>query len=129
MCKFPLNITILLLTVLLLLFSCRRHRSYEDGELCSDAKSNIEEVQDTSTIQEQYEGLEIPSMNTDSIAGQILKRESYTACYNSNTLAPNWVAWVLTAQSASGEVEKKIWYDDNGNARGIANFSPDMVKG
>lgn len=120
---------ICLLVTVLLLFSCRRHRAFEDGELYPDATSQIEEVQDSSTIQELYESLEIPSMNTDSISGQILKRESYTACYNPNTLAPNWVAWVLTAQSACGDVEKKIWFDDNGNARGIANFSPDMVKG
>ena len=128
MCKTTLHITILLLTVLLL-FSCRRHRPFEEDELRSDTTYQIEEIQDSLSYIEQYDGLEIPSMKADSIAGQILKRVAYTACYNPNTLAPNWVAWVLTAESASGEVEKKIWYDDNGNARGIANFSPDMIKG
>lgn len=114
---------------ILLLMSCRRHRSYEDDNLHIDTTSTVEEVQDSSIIQVPLTGLEIPAINDDAVPGQILKREVYTTCYNHDTRCPNWVAWVLTREKAQGTTEKKIWYDENGCAIGISDFAEDMVRG
>ena len=122
------SLHILLLMAILLLMSCRRHRSYEDDNLHIDTTSTVEEVQDSSIIQVPLTGLEIPAINDDAVPGQILKREVYTTCYNHDTRCPNWVAWALTREKAQGTTEKKIWYDDNGNAIGIADFNTDMVR-
>lgn len=126
MSKYWLHI--LLLMAILLLMSCRRHRSYEDDNLHIDTTSTVEEVQDSSIIQVPLTGLEIPAINDDAVPGKILKRDAYTTCYNHDTRCPNWVAWVLTREKAQGTTEKKIWYDENGNAIGITCFNTDMVR-
>lgn len=119
------SLHIALLAISLLSAACHRHRPLEDDvESLSDSVATIEQA----TNDAKYVDLEIPFIVRDSL-NQILRRERYTVSYNRETLNPNWVAWVLTRESAQGEVEKKIWFDDKGNAQGIVNFKPDMVKG
>lgn len=105
--------------------SCKPHR---ERRITSQTDSIPISVSQADSLESVYPDLEIPYM-ADSLPRQIIRREAYTTCYNHDTRCPNWVAWVLTSESASGSVEKKIWYDDNGNAMGIANFSPEMVRG
>lgn len=78
-------------------------------------------------IEEIVQDLEIPFIS-DSVSYQIIRREAYTTCYNHDTRCPNWVAWVLTREKAQGKTEKKIWYDESGNAIGISDFNTDMVR-
>ena len=75
-----------------------------------------------------FDNILIPTL-TETIPGQLLKRDVYLTSYNHDTKCPNWVAWVLTRESAQGNVEKKIWFDDDGRAIGIKEFSANMVKG
>ena len=43
----------------------------------------------------------------------ILKRKAYVASYNKNTLCPNWVAWLLTAEHTDGEMKRSSrFYED-----------------
>ena len=103
--------------------NCKRHRPVPNDE----GNKDIVQVVDSPLV-EVIQDLEIPFIEGDT-PRQIIRREAYTTCYNRDTRCPNWVAWVLTREKAQGETEKKIWYDDNGNAIGINNFSDDMVKG
>ena len=45
---------------------------------------------------------------------QILYRKAYTTSYNKDYKIPNWVAWHLTAEHASGDVSRpgNAWHED-----------------
>ena len=109
--------------------SCRRHRTYEYSE-----PSQIEQVADkpeaseSGTIHSDTNWLNLPTVK-DFIPQQLLYRELYTTSYNHETRCPNWVAWVLTDEMVRGEIEKKIWFDENRNAVGIPFFKPEYIKG
>ena len=51
------------------------------------------------------EGLELPAKLKDR-AEMILHRAGYTVSYNRNMLIPNWVAWHLTPEHASGHIKR-----------------------
>lgn len=123
--KRPQIIILICFIVVSALFctNCKRHRPDPNDEGIKDSV----QVVDSPPV-EVIQDLEIPFIEGDT-PRQIIRREAYTTCYNRVTRCPNWVAWVLTREKAQGTTEKKIWYDDNGNAIGINNFSDDMVKG
>ncbi|MCR5078138.1 MAG: DNA/RNA non-specific endonuclease [Prevotella sp.] len=52
------------------------------------------------------EGMEIPAGKAGA-ASLLLHREGYTACYNTETRVPDWVAWHLTASHTDGPVQRK----------------------
>ena len=62
---------------------------------------------------------------------EIFHRIAYITSYNSNTRNPNWVAWHLTREHTEGMYSRKgvPYYDDSGMAIGIAEFSPEIVRG
>ena len=103
--------------------NCKRHRPAPN---IKEQKESVKIVE-TPPV-EVIQDLEIPFIDGDT-PRQIIRREAYTTCYNHDTRCPNWVAWALTREKAQGTTEKKIWYDENGSAIGINNFSDDMVKG
>ena len=117
-------LTLSIFVTTILYTSCRptphKANSHSDGQKKTDSVIN------ETTI--EIQDVEIPFMNNDAPM-QTLRRESYTSCYNHDTKCPNWVAWALTKESAQGEIEKKIWFDENGYAIGISNFKPEYVKG
>ncbi len=49
-----------------------------------------------------WSGVGLPQTQS-SLPSQQLEREGYSTSYNSQTLNPNWVAWVLTADHTRGE--------------------------
>lgn len=51
-------------------------------------------------------GYELPALRTSSNE-IVLKRKGYTVSYNPATKIPNWVAWRLTAEHASGREKRK----------------------
>ena len=57
-------------------------------------------------------GLEIP-VAPKNLSQTIKQRTSYTVSYNHDTREPNWVAWVLTAEHASGKVQRMDFADDD----------------
>lgn len=119
----------LILTLLTVLFviSCKPERRRSSVIDTSSNTTETPSIAEQDTL-EQYIDLEIPYIDDDR-PRQILRREAYTACYNHDTRCPNWVAWVLTSYKVHGDIERKVWYDDAGNAIGINNFAPSMVKG
>lgn len=110
-----------------LLISCKPDRRHV--QVSSNGASNMDSslvaIEDTL---KEYTDLEIPFIDDDR-PRQVIRRDAYVTCYNHDTRCPNWVAWVLTASKVQGEIDRKVWYDENGNAIGISNFSPSMVKG
>ena len=58
-------------------------------------------------------GIEIPLPLKDRFE-QILYRKGYTVSYNFNYKIPNWVAWHLTADHATGLVKRlsNAWHED-----------------
>lgn len=71
--------------------------------------------QQASASSGDIDGLEIPAPIASGNE-QILHREGYTVSYNSTTLLPNWVAWHLTAEHASGKSkrsDKKFCADED----------------
>lgn len=110
--------------LLLVSANCRPNSHREDSN------DTIQLAQDTiknDSVITIYE-LEIPFMEGE-LPSQILKRFIYTSSYNHETRCPNWVAWVLTRELLQGEIDKRIWYDENGYAIGINGFNPGFVKG
>ncbi len=55
--------------------------------------------------------LEIP-ISPKNLSQTIKKRTAYTVSYNHDTKQPNWVAWVLTKNHATGKVERMDFEDD-----------------
>lgn len=106
--------------------SCKPHRERRVTSQ-TDSAPISENASKADSLESVYPDLEIPYM-ADSVPRQIIRREAYITCYNHDTRCPNWVAWALTREKAQGTTEKKIWYDDNGNAIGIADFNTDMVR-
>ena len=109
-------------------YSCKNRKTHHINTNISISQnlSSLEEAKGTATL--EYQDLEIPYLEGD-VPRQILRRNAYTSCYNHETRCPNWVAWVLTRESVQGDLEKRIWFDENGNAIGITDFKPEYVKG
>lgn len=66
---------------------------------------------------------------TVSRSEQILYRERYTTSYNNTTRCPNWVAWVLTRESANSKLEKRIWLNEKGEPIGINKHTANIIRG
>lgn len=62
---------------------------------------------------EQTDGLEIPVYTKGTLSETIKKRYSYTLSYNHDTKNPNWVAWTITSNHASGSVQRMDFQDDD----------------
>ncbi len=60
---------------------------------------------------ENVAGLEIPTYNKQ-LSQTVKHRTAYTVSYNHDTRQPNWVAWVLTKEHASGKVQRTDFEDD-----------------
>ena len=57
--------------------------------------------------------IEIP-LPLNKKSEQILYRKGYTVSYNKENKIPNWVAWHLTAEHASGQIRRpnNAWHED-----------------
>ena len=109
--KFGKLLTVLALMVLVL--SCKGNKA---GEAAVDPQEDVKGFYDTRAVakDEVAEGqkakvvrmYELPAQLTDR-PEQILKRKGYTTSYNSNTKAPNWVAWHLTKSHTYGSFQRK----------------------
>lgn len=95
---------------------------------CSRPSGSKKKTETSNQSVAFVQDLEIPYME-DGVPRQIIRREAYTTCYNHDTRCPNWVAWVLTREKVQASTEKKIWFDEKGNAIGINSFTGDMIKG
>ena len=60
---------------------------------------------------ENVAGLEIPTCSKQ-LSQTVKHRTAYTVSYNHDTCQPNWVAWVLTKEHASGKVQRTDFEDD-----------------
>ena len=120
--------TIYLLLLLFATTSCKGRSQPPKIITISEVELSIDKDTKDSTLISNNDLEENHSMEIGS-PQQILLRESYTVCYNNATRCPNWVAWELTRESAQGNIDKKIWYDNNGLAIGINRFKPEYVKG
>lgn len=66
------------------------------------------EMQIDSLIQ----SIDLP-LPLEGISEQILYRRSYVVSYNKDNRIPNWVAWHLTGEHASGDVKRAdAWHED-----------------
>lgn len=129
----------LFLLLVFILSSCAHRRSERAAVHPQNSEQPLERVQspqqpsstdkvDQPSIK-QVENLETPK---DGIfPSQVLRRIPYTISYNSETKNPNWVAWHLTSEHTEGPYNRKgvPYYDDSGNAIGIASFTYDVVYG
>lgn len=71
----------------------------------NEEERNANNVQETHISNERE--LVIPRFTQKNPPEQILKRYAYTTSYNKNTLTPNWVGWILTAEHTDGEYARK----------------------
>ena len=76
-------------------------------------ESSAENKQETSGEGANLEtqGLEIPVAKV-KVSETIKHRLAYTVSYNHDTRQPNWVAWVLTGEHASGKLPRGKFADD-----------------
>lgn len=82
-----------------------------------DSHSLSDSEQSTTNIEYNPSGLEIPKLSK-SMSEQIVSRKGYTASYNISTKNPNWVAWNLTREHASGSVPRYKGYIDDYEIQG-----------
>ena len=68
--------------------------------------------------QHAVERIETP-LPLNSVSEQILYRKGYTVSYNKDHKIPNWVAWHLTAEHASGPHRRPggAWHTDGSKAK------------
>lgn len=59
----------------------------------------------------EAQGLEIP-VSKVKVSETIKHRLAYTVSYNHDTRQPNWVAWALTGEHASGKLPRGKFADD-----------------
>lgn len=59
----------------------------------------------------EAQGLEIP-VSKVKVSETIKHRLAYTVSYNHDTRQPNWVAWALTGEHASGKLPRGKFTDD-----------------
>lgn len=81
----------------------------EESSLADDEGEGADE----SLSSEQADGLEIPVYTKGTLSETIKKRYSYTLSYNHDTKNPNWVAWTITSNHASGSVQRMDFRDDD----------------
>jgi len=97
--KIITNCALLLLVVLnlfVMLVGCRHHCNVDINHVSSQDSNLTAEVDKVKYL--SFRELGCPGMND----GLLLERKAYVASYNSETLIPNWVAWVLTGEHADG---------------------------
>lgn len=82
-----------------------------------DSHSLSDSEQSTTNIEYNPSGLEIPKLSK-SMSEQIVSRKGYTASYNITTKNPNWVAWNLTREHATGSVPRYKGYLDDYEIQG-----------
>ena len=88
-------------------------KTYAKLEVSVQKASSEEEGKETlQKTNYQVDGLEIPVYSKGTLSETIKKRYSYTVSYNHDTKNPNWVAWVLTVDHASGSVARMDFMDD-----------------
>lgn len=97
-----------------LLTGCRPQKDSKFLTTLQKAENNVENVaskaddakhadSEESTTIEAGKGYELPA----NVDGQILlKRIGYTVSYNIQTKEPNWVAWYLSSDRVSGDVDR-----------------------
>ncbi len=68
-------------------------------------------MQPTMATSDDAANLEIP-VSKNKISQTIKHRFAYTVSYNHDTRQPNWVAWELTKEHASGKLKRGDFEDD-----------------
>lgn len=79
----------------------------EIDKVVSEANQSSSKTSGTSVAEGNYDGLEIPVYTRGTLSETIRKRYSYTVSYNHEMKNPNWVAWTISAEHASGKVQ--VW--------------------
>ena len=76
------------------------------------AEEEPSEVGTEASSKTDIDVLEIPVYTKGTLSETVKKRYSYTVSYNHQTKNPNWVAWTITANHASGKVHRMDFQDD-----------------
>ena len=84
----------------------------EIDKAVSEANQSSSKTSGTSVAEGNYDGLEIPVYTKGTLSETIRKRYSYTVSYNHEMKNPNWVAWTISAEHASGKVQRMAFQDD-----------------
>lgn len=84
----------------------------EINQAVSEANQSSSKTGGTSVAEGNYDGLEIPVYTRGTLSETIRKRYSYTVSYNHEMKNPNWVAWTISAEHASGKVQRMAFQDD-----------------
>ena len=108
-----------LLLVCLPLFACNGSKTDTKGLLkqaVSDFREGYEDgVKDYESAGDSgdaMDALELPVYTKGTLSETVKKRYSYTLSYNHDTKNPNWVAWTITSNHASGSVQRMDFMDD-----------------
>ena len=85
----------------------------DDKSNDGDSYAQDEEKEISPTASSKYDGVEIPVYTKGNLSETIKHRYSYTVSYNHQMKNPNWVAWSITADHASGKVQRTDFWDDD----------------
>lgn len=80
-------------------------------EVGSESAAGNEQESSGEVANLKAQGLEIP-VSKVKVSETIKHRLAYTVSYNHDTRQPNWVAWVLTGEHASGKLPRGKFADD-----------------
>lgn len=89
---------------------CKGNLKSDSNSSSIETTSTVSESDETQTVEGQstdvsYDQLLLPAKLTDR-AEQILKRTGYMVSFNKDMRLPNWVAWHLTAEHATGSSKR-----------------------
>lgn len=84
----------------------------EINQAVSETNQSSSKTSGTSVAEGNFDGLEIPVYTRGTLSETIRKRYSYTVSYNHEMKNPNWVAWTISAEHASGKVQRMAFQDD-----------------
>lgn len=112
--EYRVSIIIILFMTIIVVFNI-------NGKSCAhNTKDSITQVQSS---ERSIHDVDIPIL-PKNIPSQILRRTSYITSYNKETKLPNWVAWHLTAEHATGFVPRpqNAWREDEEVPRPRATY-------
>lgn len=87
--------------------------STADSEKSADAlPAGTQDVKE-NLASDDVEEVGLPVYEKGHLSENIKKRYSYTVSYNHDMKNPNWVAWTITANHATGKVQRMDFWDDD----------------
>ena len=114
---------ICLLSLITMTASCRQHRTPKSITFKRIANQNSSQLEDNKNIKERDVNEELSKLDSlfdicipaplNDRSEKIILRKAYILSYNKDIKNPNWVAWLLSAEHADGNIPRRNDYRED----------------